>query len=134
MSDNQIDCLGCNKKFKSSSILKHLSHKPFCKAKYSEAQINEITNLSQSVALEALTPMRGCVNRATWPKRFQKTLRIFSYFLIILCFKIGRKMIMNKTRPSTLERILSTGKNNQSNHVVKCCKGSLMTFTKQEEK
>ena len=40
------------------------------------------------VALEASTPMRGCVNRAKWPKRFQKTLRIFSYFLIILSFKI----------------------------------------------
>ena len=40
------------------------------------------------MALEASTPMRGCVNRAKWPKRFQKTLRIFSYFLIIFLAKI----------------------------------------------
>ena len=40
------------------------------------------------MALEASTPMRGCVNRAKWPKRFHKTLRILSYFLIIFLLKI----------------------------------------------
>ena len=50
MSDNQIDCFVCNKKLKSSSILKHLAHKQSCKAKYSEAQINEITNQSKKLS------------------------------------------------------------------------------------
>ena len=44
------NCIGCNKELTSKTILKHLSHKPFCKEKYSQTEINDIKQNSKSSA------------------------------------------------------------------------------------
>ena len=45
-----INCIGCKKELTSKTILKHLSHKAFCKEKYSQTEINDIKQNSKSSA------------------------------------------------------------------------------------
>ena len=60
MSDNQINCIGCDKPLKSNSILKHLSHKDSCKTKYSDSEINNLIAKSK----EAYK-----INKKSWKKK-----------------------------------------------------------------
>merc|ERR1711902_467958 len=40
--NQEIKCQGCEKNFKTSSILKHLAHKKVCKSKYSEIEFSNL--------------------------------------------------------------------------------------------
>ena len=60
MSDSPVNCAGCSKELKFNSILKHLSHKTSCKAKYSDADLKELTEKCKKLSE---------VKKSSWKKK-----------------------------------------------------------------